>query len=231
MSEEGLSASRIRKTVVVLKMLMDAAARDGMVRANPVVGVKQPRIERREAAYFAPEVVDQIAAAMPRAEYRLLVRVLGIGGLRFGEAAALDRESVDLLRRRLAVRASRSEVGGRLVRSPTKTYAVRQVPIPAGLAEELGNHLEAIGPGAPVFRGPHLGALRYGAFYGRVWKPTRKRLACPRRGSMSCGFQQPRGSSRRVRLQRRSKRSSGIVRRPSRSRCTSTCSTAIWTIS
>ena len=182
MTEEGLSASRIRKCVVVLKMMMDAAARDGMVRANPVVGVKQPRIERHEAAYFTPAVVDRIADAMPRTEYQLLIRVLGIGGLRFGEAAALDRECVDLLRRRLVVRASLSEISGRLVRSSTKTYAVRQVPIPAGLAAELGLHLDTIRPGVPVFRSPQLGELRYGAFYGRIWKPTLQDLGLPRTG-------------------------------------------------
>ena len=47
--------------------------------------------------------------------YSLLVRVLGVVGLRYGEAVALERQAVDLLRRRLLVRRSVTEVSGQLV--------------------------------------------------------------------------------------------------------------------
>jgi integrase len=179
MTADGLSASRVRKCAVVLKMVMDAAVRDNLIRTNPVQGVKPPRIERHEAAYFAPDVVDRIADAMPTEEYRLLVRVLGVGGLRFGEAAALQRQHVDLVRRRLLVRESLTEVSGRLVRTATKTYQHRRVPLPPSIAKALSAHLDGLGDAAsdaPVFRSPEGGELRYRAFHGRVWSPALERL-------------------------------------------------------
>lgn len=44
--------------------------------------------------------------------YRLMILVLGLCGLRFGEGAALRARSVDLMRRRLRVSESVSEVNG-----------------------------------------------------------------------------------------------------------------------
>ncbi len=147
LTAEGLSASRVRKVAIVLRMVMDAAVRDGMIRTNPVTGIRQPRIEREEAAYFAPAVVDSIADAMPSTEYRTLVRVLGLGGLRFGEAAALTRDRIDVLRRRVMVRETLTEVGGHLHRTATKTYQARAVPLPPSVADELAAHLAAdVGP-------------------------------------------------------------------------------------
>nr|MBA2325258.1 tyrosine-type recombinase/integrase [Actinomycetota bacterium] len=184
LTAEGLSASRVRKCAAVLKMVMDAAVRDNMIRHNPVIGVKQPRLERHEAAYFTPDVVDAIAAAMPTDEYQLLIRVLGVGGLRFGEAAGLTREHVDLVAKRLLVRESLTEVAGRLVRTSTKTYQHRQVPLPPSMALAMSVHLEGTEDreGAPVFRAPEGGQLRYRAFHGRVWKPALQRLGLPHAG-------------------------------------------------
>ena len=182
LSAEGLSASRVRKVAIVLRMVCDTAVRDGLIRTNPVTGIRQPRVDREEAPYFAPAIVDSIADAMPTAEYVLLIRVLGLGGLRFGEAAALTRDRVDVLRRRIMVRETLTEVGGRLHRTATKTYQARAVPLSPSLATQLEAHLAAnVGsePDAPVFRAPAGGSLRYGAFYHRRWLPTLKVLELP----------------------------------------------------
>jgi integrase len=182
LTAEGLSASRVRKVVIVLRMVFDAALRDGLIRTSPVAGIRQPRIEREEAPYLAASTVDAIADAMPTAEYRTLIRVLGIGGLRFGEAAALTRDRIDVLRRRIMVRETLTEVNGRLHRTAGKTYQARAVPLPPTLADELATHLAAnVGPeaGAPVFRAPNGGNLRYGAFYHRRWLPTLDKLNLP----------------------------------------------------
>ncbi len=178
MEGAGLSTSRIRQAHVVLAEILDAAVRDGLVSRNAARGVKLPPLERREAAYLEPEVVDEIADAMPEPSYRLLVRVLGVLGLRFGEAAALQRRSVDLLRRRLRIEESIAEVSAGLVRGPTKTHATRSVPLPRSLAKELEEHLASTpgGPDSPLFVGARGGLLRYSVFYRRVWRPTLTRL-------------------------------------------------------
>ena len=91
---------------------------------------------RSEAAFLEPEVVHRIANSMAE-PYDLLVQILGTLGLRWGEAAALRRRSVDLLGRRLIIAESVTEGAGRLVSGPTKTHAQRRVPLPASISDRL----------------------------------------------------------------------------------------------
>ena len=181
MMSEGLSASRIRQAHVVLSQALTSAVRDSRIGRNPAIGVKLPRIERREAGFFEPEVVDRIAAAMPE-PYELFVRLLGTIGPRYGEAAALRRRSVNLLTRRLAIEESLAEVSGRIIFGPTKSHAARQLPLTASLAAALERHLnERVGPEADalVFTSRKGGPLRHRNFHRRVWVPTLQRLGLP----------------------------------------------------
>jgi integrase len=174
MQAEGLSASRVRQAHVLLKQMLDAALRDRMLGMNAALGVKLPKLQHREAAYFEPSIVDRIADATPE-PYDVLVSVLGVVGLRFGEGVALRRRHVDLMRRRLLVEDSLAEISGQLLFGPTKTHAVRSVPLPAGLAVALERHLdEQVGPepDALVFTAPEGGPVRYSNFVERVWNPV-----------------------------------------------------------
>jgi len=178
---EGLSASRTRQAHVVLSRVLDAAVADGFIARNATSSTRLPRLERREAGYFEPAVVDRIADAMGGAD-GLLVRILGTLGLRWGEAAALTRASVDLVHRRLRVQGSASEVGGQVIAGSTKAHATRSVPLPRSLADALAGHLEervGRGAAAPLFTGPRGGPLRHSAFYGRRWRPTLAELGLP----------------------------------------------------
>jgi integrase len=119
---------------------------------------------------------------MAEPQYSLLILVLGRLGLRFGEAAGLERRHVDVLRRRLKVEQSASEVAGQMIIGPTKTYRQRSVPVPTSLMAALQEHLRTkvgASPEAPVFSGPRGGRLRHSAFYGRVWRPALKGLHLP----------------------------------------------------
>src|SRR5439155_18775645 len=135
----------------------------------------------REAAYLEPTDVEPIAKAMDE-PYDLLVRILGTLGLRFGEAAALRRRSVDLLRRRLIAEESLAEVGKDLIFGPTKTHAVRRVPLTPGLAKDITEHLEQRVPNNPaalLFPAPGGGPLRHSNFYHRRWQPALRASRIP----------------------------------------------------
>ncbi len=161
--------------------MLDAAVRDRMLAVNPCHGVKAPKLQRREAAYFAAAVVDDIARATPE-PYDLLIRVLGAGGLRFGEAAALRQRNVDLMRCRLLIEESLAEVRGHLIFGPTKSHAVRAVPLSESFAAAFESHLAACvapEPDALVFTGPKGGPLRYRYAHSSLWRPTLKALGLP----------------------------------------------------
>jgi hypothetical protein len=71
--------------------------------------------------------VEEIAAEIPQ-PYDLMARLLGVCGLRWAEAICLERRNVDLLQRRLSVATSLSEVGGRFIRTMTKSHAHEACP-------------------------------------------------------------------------------------------------------
>jgi integrase len=94
------------------------------------------------AEYPIPEIGQQ---------YRVLVLVLAFWGLRWGEVAALKVGRLDLLRRRLTVAETLSEVGGKLVWCTPKSHAARSVPIPKFVVDQLGRVTTKLSPDDLVF--------------------------------------------------------------------------------
>jgi integrase len=83
----------------VLSQILKAAVRSRYIPANQADGVALPRKPQREQLFLTPAEIDRLAAAV-HDRYRVLVYVLAYGGLRWGEAAALRRRRVDVLRGR-----------------------------------------------------------------------------------------------------------------------------------
>lgn len=186
LTSEGLSSSRIRQAHIVLGMALDAAVHDGIMARNPArrSGVRLPKLERRQPMFLEPELVEGIAAACPQ-PYDLLVRLLGTTGLRWGEAVALRRRSVDLLGRRLLISESLAEVGRELTFGSTKSHAERFVPLTASMAAALEAHLDdrvGSNPRALVFTSPKGHALRYANFRREVWAPALRAAKVPKVG-------------------------------------------------
>lgn len=130
---------------------------------------------------LTPAQVRTLAEAMP-ALYRALVFVLAYGGLRWGEACALRRGRCDIGRMRLEIVESLSEVNGKVVFGPTKTYSRRDARIPAFVAALLDEHLQQFtGPAANalVFTSSHGEALRGPNFRRRVWAPALREAGLP----------------------------------------------------
>ena len=174
---DGLSPSRIRNCYNVLAACMDAAVDEGLIGRNPARRVELPRQRPYDHRYLTARQVDRLAAAFPSDADRALVVVLAYGGLRFGEAVALRRARVDILRRRLEIAEAATEVAGRLVFGEPKTHRRRFVQLPRFVAETLARHLadRPSGSDTLVWSAPNGGPLRYGNFRSRVWKPIVRR--------------------------------------------------------
>jgi integrase len=92
------------------------AVEGGYLSANPARGLKVQGGQEREMLHLdAAEVRDLIDAVDElRPGSGLLVQILAYGGLRWGEAVAIRRGRCDLLRSKLMIRESLSEVRGHL---------------------------------------------------------------------------------------------------------------------
>lgn len=166
LSRSGLSASSVRHAHRVLSLLLALAVRDGRLARNPADGVRLPRAAVAPKRFLTHQQVADVAAASDD-PYGLAVHVLAYCGLRYGELAALRVSRVDLMRRRVEVVESMTEVAGRAVFGTPKSHQCRSVPIPRGIADDLAVHMAGKAPGDLVFTAPEGGLLRLTNFRRR----------------------------------------------------------------
>jgi integrase len=197
MTASGAAPGTIRSVRQVLRLVLATAVDGKALASNPCDGVKLPRSAKSEMHFLTEEQVEDLAAAiaLPESragghgaaphwrtelpEYGLLVRFAAYTGLRAGELGALRTGRIDLLRRRVEVVESVSEVNGRLVFGPTKTYQNRSVPLPRFVCDELVPLLASKGQEDFVFPGSEGGPLRHGNFYARHFKPAVRQAGLP----------------------------------------------------
>jgi integrase len=170
----GGSRSRVRQAHQLLSAMFKAAVASGYLARTPCLGVKLPKVVRREAQFLDHDEVIRLAEAI-KAPFGTLVLVLAYGGLRWGEAAALRLGRCDLLRGRLNIAESLSEARGKFAFVEPKTYEARTVVLPAFVRDRLGEHIALTGVTGStglVFRSAEGDLLRGSNFRRRVWAPA-----------------------------------------------------------
>lgn len=166
----GLKPGTVRQTHRVLSLMLDSAVKDGLLGRNYAAGVSLPRATRHEPRFLT---VDEVSSLIAHAhDEDLSIAVLAFTGLRFGELAGLKVKRVDLLRRRLVVAESMTEVGGRVVWSTPKTHQTRSVPFPRSLASSIEELTSGKGRDDLLFASPRGGVLRLRNWRRRVFDPA-----------------------------------------------------------
>ena len=134
-----MSPSRVNTVYAVLAGILDDAVRDRMLAANPARGVKRPRPRRRQNVYLSAEQLRALAIESGR--YGSLVLLLGVAGLRWGEAAALRVSDVDFLRRRVVLHENAVAVDGWVHVGTLKSGRNRTVALAGVRRRRAGRHL------------------------------------------------------------------------------------------
>jgi integrase len=127
--------SIVRTAYSVLCRILDDAVRDRMLAANPARGAKLPRKAPPRHVYLTAQQLQHLADES--GHHHALVLLLGIGGLRWGEAAALRVSDVDFLRRRVRLQRNAVMVGDRVVIGPLKSHKNRSVVLPQFVLDAL----------------------------------------------------------------------------------------------
>lgn len=166
---EDISPARIRQALQVLHASLEMAVDDGLISRNPTHRVKTPPVRKRRQLFLTGDQLEALAATAESLSTRSggLIRLLGYGGLRWGEAVALRWENVDPKSRRIDVKESATEISGRLVFGSPKTHETRTVIVPGFVTDSLGEPTEGL-----VFRAPRGGPLRHSNFTRGVWAPA-----------------------------------------------------------
>jgi integrase len=158
MAASGLGPRTVRWVHSVLKMTLDYAIDDGqLLSRNPATRTKFPPLRQASHTYLTTSEVAALAEEC--GDQGDVVLLLAYTGMRFGELVGLRVEDVDLEARRIRVRRSITQVGGKLVESNPKSAAGRRsIPIPQRLVPILTNRVSGRPPGAPAITSPN-GAL------------------------------------------------------------------------
>lgn len=166
----GMAPATVRQTHRVLSLILGFAVRDGRLARNVAEGVNMPRAGKPSKRFLT--MTEALDLAEASGQGRLVILTLALTGLRFGELVALRVGRVDLLRRRIDVVESASEVGGVLHRGTTKTHQRRSVPIPRFLVDELAALAAGKGGEDLLFTAPGGGPVRLMNFRRRVFDPA-----------------------------------------------------------
>lgn len=135
----GVSVSKVTEALGVLRRVLDRAVRDRAIPANPALdrSVKLPPQPPLDRPVLTPAEVEKFSLAMRLRRDKVLVKLLAYGGLRIGEALALRWSDIDEEGSKIKVCLSVEDTSGTIIVGPTKTYATRDVDLPAPLIAEM----------------------------------------------------------------------------------------------
>ena len=163
----GASAKTVNAVLRVLSACLKDAEEEGLIPANPLRGVKPLEEEPVVRRAIPLPVVRRLVAAMPTRRDRLIAALLCYAGLRPSEIRALLWSDIHPRAISIARAAGLTKI------KPTKTGAVRAVPI----RPELARVLKTITRGADnalVAPGERGGLLSWHNWSARVWTPARE---------------------------------------------------------
>lgn len=193
LAHKGLARGTIRNAISVLKMVLDTAVEMESRKDNPARAIKgsdYPEADYREMLFLTAEEVTQLANSA-RHPYQTLIYFAAYTGLRAGEIAALRMKNIDLLRNKISVTQTLSEVNGEVIfEKRPKNKKPRVVHMPKALTAMLNEYLNGEPQKSPedfLFTGtPHRKykeeelkltrehyAIRHnGWFRAAIWEPA-----------------------------------------------------------
>jgi integrase len=175
---DRLSPATVAECRRLTSAVLRSAVRNRLIAFNPCEEVKVPKRRRHDTDEQIIERTTFRARLLPTVpdRHRGIVAVAGGCGLRWGEAAGLCADAIDLDRAALRVIRTVIEVAGHASFKPFPKSAAgrRTVPMPAWLVTILREHLARypLGEADLIFANEVGGALRRSLFRSRVWRPS-----------------------------------------------------------
>ena len=141
----GLSERSVRSCYHVIRMSLERAIKDGLIKKNPILGCKLPPPEQKEMKVLSREEIQRfLLQAKAEGMYELFLLELTTG-LRRGELLALRWEDLNEKTGELRIDKQIYPVGGKLIISEPKTKAAnRTIILPPAMVELLLEYKKGI---------------------------------------------------------------------------------------
>jgi integrase len=174
LDDEGLAPATVRKTHQIAAQILEFGVKARRIGWNPARGVELPRSTIAVARYITASEIDLLADTI-KSRFRMLVLLGGYCGMRWGEAAGLQLEQIDLLHRRVIIDRTLTETSGHLqIGLPKTQSSARQISMPSFMVNEIESHLVSFPPGVEghLVTSAGGGLLRRSNFRRREWLPA-----------------------------------------------------------
>jgi integrase len=176
MEKAKVGAPTIEGSVGVLRALLKIAVDARLVRFNSAAGVAVPRRDAHLDRILEPDEMQSLLEALDRTspgrpDARLFCELLRYCGLRWEEAAAVDRDHV-VMRKGLLLIGPVVERDGTIRPYPKTPAGEREVPVDDDLWPRLRAHVLTIEPGELIFTTRAGRPLDYSNWHRDVWTPA-----------------------------------------------------------
>ena len=173
LQRSGYANDTINKAHQIVRRALDAAMAAGDLTPAPILSLHLRPDERHEPRLLTHDDVWELAGAIRR-RYRAMPLLGAYGGLRWGEAAGLQRRHIDLTTRTVTVIKTLLRDG--TLGEPKTKAARRTIVLPRLVIPEIATHLseQKVPDRGLVFTAPKGGPLSYPHFRTRVWIPAVK---------------------------------------------------------
>lgn len=186
----GLSPATIRRIHATVTGALNYAVQLNLIPFNPARDLKLPKTTRPEKRRWSLSQLEKFLIAIKDHPYRPFILTLAFTGARFGEAAALTWDDVDLETRTITFARALKKSGKNPVIGDTKTHQTRVVAMHEELVPILREHkvrynelrLQLGGTWNPLnlcFVTSVGSAINRSNFYRDVWKPLIQTAGVP----------------------------------------------------
>lgn len=182
MERKKVGAATIQGALGVLRSILESAVDARLIRDNPARKVRAPRRDAHLDRVLSPAEDAKLLGALERQfpgrpDARLFCELLLYCGLRWEEAAALDRPHVAMRDQLLHV-GPVLERDGTIRPYPKSRAGTRAVPVDDDLWPRLREHVMTVRPGSALssppsgllFTSPRGGPMDYSRWHNRVWQ-------------------------------------------------------------
>lgn len=141
----GMSEKSVRSCYHMIRMALERAVKDGLIKKNPILGVKLPPPEHKEMKLLSMEEIQRfLIQAKEEGMYELFLLELTTG-LRRGELLALTWDDLNFETGELCINKQFTPAGGKIILCEPKTKAAfRNIILPPPMVEVLREYKRSI---------------------------------------------------------------------------------------